>query len=408
MKTYIFLTNTLGGYSGGPSYVRNKKVWLEKNGWHVIAFDSCGMANLEIEYPELKEYEDNRIEELFYHPSWYSNRRRERVINKLIDSIPKCYDMIVVESNILILAEWGELLSKKINAKHLIYLIGENVRIYDSNEFDFLYHKYRNNELFSISPKAFELLWGNYLKIDNPENYYWNAMSHTQPIDVRFDELDCIPKLDYTITHFGRYKTYMLNVICEICEFADNNSSKRINFILFGIKSLPENLIKRLESKNNISLYCFDSVYPIPKKIFQISDVVIATSGCATISARQDVKTISYNVETSLPIGLMKYTTIRTTYRDPILPDTNQSLNEMLEDILVKGMYNYTAPLDLIKFDKGYDYQMSYTKGERKYYNNITTINYCRGWNGKIQRCLCKLGLVHFNSLIRYYISKDK
>lgn len=55
MKTYIFLTNLLGGYSGGPSYVRNKKEWLERQGWKVFAYDSTGLGKRICSPIEFKE-----------------------------------------------------------------------------------------------------------------------------------------------------------------------------------------------------------------------------------------------------------------------------------------------------------------------------------------------------------------
>ncbi len=402
MKTYIFLTNLLGGYFGGPSYVLNKKMWLEQHGWKVIAFDTTGHNKRPINYNEFNEYKNNRIEELFYHPSWYNKKTRNHVINIIISKCPKESNEIVIESNTTILAEWGEIIAERINAKHLIYLIAENVKISNINEFNFLYHKYKNNELFSISAKAFQSLWGDYIKVEDANMHYWNAMSITQPQDVKSTDLDSVKNADITITHFGRFKEYVPDVIKELCLFAENHNDKTINVIFFGIKSLSSLYTQQLEQNNNIHLYLFDSTFPIPQKIFQISDVVIATAGCASISIRQGTKTVSYNVETNLPLGVMRYTTVQSSFSDPRKEDINQPLNKILDDILINKIYNCPEPLGLPVYEKGYEYHISFVNNKKHYYKNILKIDYYKTINGLIQRILCKIGLVHIASLMRY------
>lgn len=402
---YIFLTNTLGGYSGGPSYVRNKKIWLESCGWIVHAYDSTGLSNALIEYSELKEYENNRIEELFYHPSWIIKGIRERVINKIVSNYSQLYDKIVIESNTLILAEWGELISERLNAKHLIYILGENVKIKNLNEFKFLYHKYLNNEVFSISSKAFQSLWGDYVKIKNAENRYWDAMSMTTPQDIEAIYLNIIDNSNITITHFGRFKDYVSNVIEEVCIFANNNKDKTINFILFGIKSLPLFLKQSLDVIDNINLYLFESVFPIPLKLFKVSDVVIATAGCAVISANTGVKTISYNVETNLPLGIMGYTTNQISFCDENHRE-EQVLHDILDDILIKKIYEYSAPIKISSFNKGYEYHVSFINNKKDYFKDVLKIDYYNSLKQLLSKLLCKIGMVHIASLLRYQRNK--
>lgn len=402
MKVYIFLTNSLGGYSGGPSYVRNKKLWLEKQGWIVIAFDSTGQTKASIDYSELKDYENNRIEELFYHPSWFCEKARERVINSITSRVSIKSVEIVLESNTPIQAEWGEIISKRINAKHLIYLIGENVKISDANEFRFFYHKYIYNELFSISSRAFQSLWGNWLKVEDADKHYWNAMSMTMPQDVESSDLDSLNDSDITITHFGRLKDYMPDVINEVCVFAKNNSEKKINLICYGINKLPSIFKEQLLAIRNIHFYLFDSTFPIPNKLFKISDVVVATAGCAAISFFTGTKTISYNVETNYPLGLMGYTTDQISFCDQNIHENKQTLHEILYDLLINKTYDYSAPLKFHDFDKGYEYHISFINNIKEYYKDVLKINHYKSLNGCINKLFCKSGLVHIASLLRY------
>ncbi len=402
MKVYIFLTNSLGGYSGGPSYVRNKKKWLENQGWIVVAFDSTGQTNASIDYSELKDYENNRIEELFYHPSWFCEKSRERVINSITSRVSIKSVEIVLESNTPIQAEWGEIISKRINAKHLIYLIGENIKISDANEFRFFYHKYIYNELFSISSRAFQSLWGNWLKVEDADKHYWNAMSMTMPQDVESSDLDSLNDSDITITHFGRLKDYMPDVINEVCVFAKNNSEKKINLICYGINKLPSIFKEQLLAIRNIHYYLFDSTFPIPNKLFKISDVVVATAGCAAISFFTGTKTISYNVETNFPLGLIGYTTDQISFCEQNIHENKQTLHEILYDLLIKKTYDYPAPLKFHDFDKGYEYHISFINNIKEYYKDVLKINHYKSLNGCINKLFCKSGLVHISSLLRY------
>ena len=103
-KKYVFFTNSLGGFSGGPSYVRNKTKWLKQQGLDVVAFDSTSQIFEPIQFEILKEFEHNRFPELYFHPSWYSIRKREKIINFLILKIGD-FDQCIIESNLLILSQ---------------------------------------------------------------------------------------------------------------------------------------------------------------------------------------------------------------------------------------------------------------------------------------------------------------
>ena len=56
-------------------------------------------------------------------------------------------------------------------------------------------------------------------------------MSITQPEDITFEGLNNLDKADFTITHFGRFKNYVPNVIHEISIFSKKNKRKN-NFKL--------------------------------------------------------------------------------------------------------------------------------------------------------------------------------
>ena len=134
--TYVFLTSTLARATGGPLYVRNKKRYLESLGWNVIAIASPHIWGVPIVLDDLKVFQKNLFKELQYSPLLFSKRQIEKIIKRILLLIPSD-NVYVVESNKIVLAEWGELLSKKLKAQHIIFNINENNVINEKKVYEF-------------------------------------------------------------------------------------------------------------------------------------------------------------------------------------------------------------------------------------------------------------------------------
>ena len=408
MKTYIFLTHAFHGYTGGPSYVRNKKIWLENHGWKVIGFDLFPKREGEndINFKELKEFRDNRLEELQIHPSWFSCRTRETVLNRILNQIDLNSEQIVIESNTQTEAEWGELLANKINAKHLIYLIGENVYLKTKEEFDFFYFKKERGELFSISRQAFQLFFKPFITVNDEDTMYWNAMSSIEPQEISVPELDKIQQADYNICHFGREKNYLSYVIPQLETFVNLFPARRFNIIFFGTEQLCKYNTDKLSSFNNVHLYFIKSYFPIPKKIFKISDVVIATAGCARIAFGEEATTVSMNVETNVPLGILGYTTNNISYSSDQYPDSKLELSEILSDILIEQKYKNEEPsIKLEERKNGYNYQMSFINNSREFYPSVLKIKGVLDLKRSIVRIFARLNLLRMFNSFKYMFS---
>lgn len=364
----------IGGISGNPSYVNNKVKWLQSKGWKTNVFDTFLYGNVPICYPELSIFAHNRVKELGYHLSWFSEKQRECVykrISRIVDS--DIFDEIVVESNSIILAEWGELLAKLMHAKHLSYIIGENVVIKDKETFDLLYFKYRRNELFSITEKSFENLFRNYLKIEDANNHFWSARSTCNAENVKTSVFKDLPERDWTITHFGRRKQYFPDVIHDIITFANKYSNKHILFLIVGNNYNKNLVLKSFISTKNVVVRFIDPVVPIPQLLFDLSDVVIATAGCARISFHAGAKTISMDVENNRPLGVLGYTTIDTAFGSQS-NETRIGLFEHLSDVLIKKKYNGKPCMDIENEveQHGYDYHISFAfKSDGIYFDGV-------------------------------------
>lgn len=397
MKYYIFLTNTIGGYSGGPAYIRNKMSWLKENGWDVNVFDSTGQEFEKVHLEDLKPYMHNRIEELYFNPNFLSTSRKKKVISKICQKVPKA-ENVVVESNLPILALWGEMIASMLNAKHIVFLIAENLIIKDLRLYNFLKYKSNNKELFSINAKAYKMLFSKFEDVSDEENHWWLADNATPIVDVPNKRLDSLPASDLTISHFGRYKDYFPYMIQEVDNFASQHQNLKINFVFLG-----SNKIKRKSVSNNLTIIQLGSVSPIPKSFYDKSDVIIAAAGCASMSYNYGAVVISMDVSNNVPLGILGYTTLERTYRSNS-NNNEESLSQILDNILIKRKYDGITPQPLLINKNKYDIQVQYAELPLHQYYDVKDI----GMEGKVdfksyvEKLMLKSGLVGLRTLIRH------
>lgn len=373
---YIFLTYSIGGISGCPSYVSNKTRWLKEKGWDVVVFDHLGTfrRKVDIKLENLRKFENNRMMELFFPPAYFSHRQRQKILGKLIDTIGKD-DKYVVESNTSRLALWGELLASMIGAKHLIMEVGEHLDIKNEKEFSFINFKFGHNEWFSINPGAAKLKFAGWRELTEEEakDHTFSASMGVVLEDVPMDELSNLKRADYNILSFGRRKSYFDVMFEEIVRFAESCPGSRVIFIIMGAVELKESDIKLLNRATNLSYFLIPSQRPVPKVVFDFCDVVIATAGCANLSFRNGYKTISMNVERCTPLGVMGYTTINSVFENEGIND-NVSLCSLLQDVLVNKIYCGAPTLIKKPSGRGFEYQMTLIDKNIGYWADVDKI----------------------------------
>lgn len=375
---YVFLTFTMDGITGGPSYVNNKVKWLTDRGIETVVFDHYGSLkiNREVVLENLLPFRANRMLELFFPPSYFSKRQRNAIIENLLHIIGYDEDY-VIESNSPRLSLWGELLAKKLHAKHLLLLLGERMNIQSEDEFRYLEYKLNRRELFAIKPRTMQSLFEGYMQISNEEaqDLCFSASMGVKLEDVPMPELDDLPNADFRILSFGRYKPYFKNMIYGVVDFSRNHSTKSVNFLFMGNVALPKELERYLDSASNLFVKYIPSKRPIPKAVFEYSDVVIGTAGCANISFRSGFKTISMDVESNTPLGVMGYNTTDSIYSTNINA-TKYVLSDLLEDVLIEHLFDGEPVLNKAFSNKSYDYQLELINEDRKYWSNIQSIVY--------------------------------
>ena len=331
-KTYVFLSHPVAGIGGAQLYVRDKKAYLEKEGYKVIVVSGYEGENIVIS--EFVQYRNNVVPELQNKPQVFSRNRRNKVVEVLCKLVPNS-GKVIIESSDLNSGSWGELFAARTGGKNIIFCLSEAFPKLTGGERDFLQFKLMRNELYGIHPNTISLLLGR--RIDNSEGFYWKAGAKSDAVDVPNEILDTLEKKDYNLGSIGRYdKPCVPQILQGFLDFAIQHPTNNINIILCIGEHTAE-IEKEIENKfsraENISLYVFGPLVPLPKSLFMICDVFVSTAGCAGISWRLNVPTITMDVNDHKAIGILGLSTQSTIYRKDEEP---KELTDLLDDVLIK------------------------------------------------------------------------
>lgn len=367
MGLYVFITADIHPIGGMQIYVKSKISYLKKNGWDILVFFS-GTNKKSCKYQELNTYVDGAFLELAYQPYAWPKYIREHIVNKMQRKInQKKYKEVIIESQDDVTALWGELLAEKVYAKHVCFNCNELFRgmrkCYEEN-LEFFAFKHERKELAGIHSKSLKNLFDGYKEITEDECYTFRAGYGEAVQDIINTRVEKIIKADWNICYFGRAeKGYVVNIINDIAKFARKYSKKEIQVIFVGDANSRLSLIeKELNSIENVEVSLLGDLVPIPAKLFEKVDVVIAGSGCAEISARQNVPTIVANAKDYWANGILGYTTNNLLFRKNDEPLMHYDV--LLEQILVGEItkkIKYT-PIESQDSEKNYAQHMEFIK----------------------------------------------
>lgn len=399
MKKYVFLTQSISGITGNQRYVNYKCKLLREKGWEVIVLWNYNISPVELEYVKCFDNKKYIHHELKFYPSWFSRRGRNKVLNRLASVIGEA-DQIVVESNKLELGAWGELLAKKLHCKHINFVTTEKKQIQNKETFDFCFAKLQKNEFFTITESAVKYLFSIFVDIKQPERYYWSATPGVEVDEYDFPVFDNLPKADYTITSFGRTKGYFPYMLEELRSFISQHSGMLFNVFFLGGINNETRIREKLSLENAHLVICPKEVKIVPRQIFAKSDVVIASAGCAWLSANNGCKTISMDVSRNVPLGLLLYTTLESnTYSGKYKND--KSLSEWLYSLLIEKK-NYTL-IENNVIPHAFDYQMKFIDECDYNYIDSTTVKEKMTRRDGFYAFLVKIGLFH---VVEYFYYK--
>lgn len=356
MKKYVMMVKGIEDMTGAPRYVNNKCRYLKTQGWEVYVFWSYNVSHAKLEYLIPFDNKDYVFHELQYYPCWFTKRQRAAIVEKIANKVGTA-DQIVVESNKIQLGAWGEMLAKRLQAKHINFITTEGVKLKNKDTFDFCYAKLQRKEFFNISMASVKRLFSGFIVLEHPEDNYWSAMQNVECEEYPFPSFDNMPKSDYTIVSFGRSKGYFPYMLDEVDRFVSTHSDKTFNIFFLGDLKNPEGISEKLKKKNvNLVIYP-QAVAVVPKQIFTKSDVIIATAGCAYIAAENGGKVISIDITHHIPLGYYGVTTWDSNTRSS--ENTNDlSLSEWLEALVIeKRAYEAIPNPEPIH---GFDYHMRF------------------------------------------------
>ena len=342
MKKYVFLTFAVAGIGGTQIFVRNKLLFLRRQGYQVTVITTEPGRYEDICVEELRPHFGFITPELIKNPYLYGRKSREDILSRLSHHIdPQNGDEITIESNFIAVTLWGELLARKLHARHCIFLIQEDYRLPFPKWLRFFAFKYRRGELAANTPHALSKLFKGFLDIPAGKNGALTAYCSNvvEACDSRFTPM--IDGADFYIGSIGRLnKPFVLPMIGDVVEYAGRHPDKRFLLVLFG--GSPESsdvdaVTEKCAASPNLHLVVTGPIFPVPKHLIEKMDVFISSAGAAATSADLGRPTIVIDAHDFEPIGVLHHTTEEMVHRDPALP--HPSTGALLDEILVGKKY---------------------------------------------------------------------
>lgn len=331
-KNYIFFVSNISNIGGSQLYLKAKIDFLEKNGWNVIVFHYL-KGNILIK--EFNNINSTYLQKLGLPSYYFMSFVRNNTINKIIKKIPDCANNYV-ESHSLSLSTWAEMVAKRLNGKHFIYNIDENV-ICRQNLFEFYKFKYYRKEFASILETSLPYFFKNFEIQLIHGNCRLKAHGASECIlDYDFPLIYELKNF-FTIGIVGRLeKKYVKDSVEQIINYLNKNSDKKYNIIYVGGEqegnSIQNYITEKFYPVKNINLFFTGFLYPIPLKLIEKFDICIAGAGTAISISSCGIPTIIFDPRDTLPFGILNITTNNTVFKSE--NDTTIPLYKFIDDIV--------------------------------------------------------------------------
>lgn len=376
-KIYVFFTWSISDIGGTQLYLKHKMDYLRKDGWYVYI-----VSGDEYPHPLIEGISDNLIcERAIVLPEYYFfNIQRNKVINRILEFLPKEFSECIFESHSLPIATWAESIAQLCSAKHIIFN-NEETPICPLLLKQFVLFKLNRKEVAGISRDCAEYLLkpiSESIAYD-PALIAWGANDCIQ--DVEYDLPSQIAGR-YTICLFGRLnKPYMKNTASEICKFVENKTEE-FNIIYIGgeynkRKPIQHRLEKEYRHLHNINLIFTGYLYPVPRTLIKQIDVCISGSGASIAMTAEGVSTICVDPRDCQAIGVLGINTLTTLYSAQNATEKH-SISYMLE-VVKSNPLQYKPPKFEVetRFQDHLDF-LKNTIGTKDYYVSFLEYNTIR------------------------------
>lgn len=397
MKKYIILTPSVGDMGGAQMYTANKAEYLKANGWDVSVYYSLPYKQLLI--GELKAFDGNYMPDMQYSIQFLPKKRVAKVLNTICQDAFS-YDEIVVETQLVALVGWGEIIAKRTEGRHVVNFLEEHPHVLSGREARYFEFKLKRREILNASEVSLKRLFGayykeGYLQYEHKSGFFCsNVVS-----DAGFDD-SSIARADFNVLTIGRLdKPYIETLVQELKKFSMDNTTHSLNIHFVGGSNsgtVEKSIEQELGGIENVNLYMYGFVYPIPSGLIEMADVAVASANSILVTSERGCPTICIDMADYGGIGVFGYTTMnkfkRTT--EPFVP-----ISELLEEVLIKKSINVDKKERTNK-DSGrsksqMEESVSYIKSmdEKKEYFDEKEIY------GPLERCYC-----HAKWLIHQYV----
>lgn len=375
-KLYLVLNESINGIGGSYIYIMNKLNYYERNGYDVNVIHG-GHAVFKTIIPKLKKFESNKEEEIRLPIHYLNKIRQAKYVNSIISKYNlDLYDEVIIESSTYNQATWGETISQKIGAKHIVLLLTEKPVITDINAYDFFCFKLKRRELCGIAQKSLAYLFKGWKQISIDESFNLPCYCNNSIDDVEFDYNNNLIKTDFTIGCLGRFdKPYFIPSLNDLKEYVEIHKDKTFTIILIG-QAKSQKVNKQVDhffdKCKNVQTIKMGSLFPIPLKLIQKANIFIASAGSCTTIRHAGVNVISYDGKDLKPIGIFQKTTEHSLFRSE--DDYTYTLEELMNMVLFEKKYLDHNPVSDMKKINSIDFSshqlfIGSSKKEKEYYD---------------------------------------
>lgn len=326
-------------------FTSNKSQYLQKTGWDVRVFYANPKGDIKID--NLRQFKQNCIPEIGFGISYICKKRRNAIVSHICDGISPS-DETIVESHVMEMAYWGELIAKSCRGKSILNSMEENIKSFTDKEASFVEYKLKRWEVLNASVKAFNRYFNDRYKDEYAQYTHDYMRAFCSNVVTDDDESLSLPSDGQSIMSIGRLdKPYVMPMFEEVKMFASQNKDKKYNVLVIGgsPEGSVENEIKNLfAGVGNVTLFMYGYVFPVPRNLVNKADVGIATANSVLVTADQGIPTISICINDLQPLGIFGRTTKNKFYREdePIL-----SVSTWLKKVLIEGKYPKVAPTEM-------------------------------------------------------------
>ena len=390
-ENYYILTEGVSNIGGAQLLVLRRAKFLRSKGFNVKIIVSRHRGNFILE-KEFKDFPVLYLPKLDQPIFKYSIK----TINELVTIISlflSNHENALLETNSLQSSIWGELVAKRNNYKHVIYLFNEsiinNYLLYPGNNF-FLF-KYNRGELYGCSRKSLEKMLGKHY--NEKQNHFVNVSFDNDEIKENtipsIKEFELLEKSKTILTVSRLEKSYVKYLIEAVIKIAKQKPEKNINLIIGGgtifgdVKlDLENNYLPPKLQLSNLKIIFTGIINVLGRDLFNLSDVFVGMGTASINSISQKCATLVVNPLTNKTPGIFGIHTTTFGYSDN---NTEYDLGELINTLLFdEGLLEVAKNKGYELYESSYKTDICFVKYDYLISKSANTVAY---YNYKISIC---------------------